>query len=305
MKKILCLILLLILFCCSGCGKQEEPILQEEPALKGDSMPQEEFSLQIGDSDKVNMYQRLTMLIDRSTYSTYSDGLPDYRISLTREEIPGVCWIFEIDDEIAVEIYGADISIKVELIEELRAKYTIYKNNEEVDSFEAFLYASPPDMFALYVDINKDETRDVVIIGSKNGGGFESTPWTYAYDVKNREQIHVFDVKDGMSDGCLTEKQMEQVKTILNEEEKLQKLLSESQISIDDSGVLGGIPMVDVCGNVYFDLPIWGTRYHSDVYGRALLILTYNADTKEFDVCDIVYFAKLPTSLQSSQGMVY
>ncbi len=285
MKKFLLVIMVLFTFCCSGCGKQEEP------ALKGDSMPQEEFSLQIGDigdSDKANMYQRLTMFFVRSTYSTYSDGLPDYRVSLTREEIPGVCWMFEIDDEIAVEIYGADISIKVELIEELRAKYTIYENNEEVDSFEAFLYASPPNMFALYVDINKDEIRDVVIIGSKNCGGFESTPWTYAYDVKNREQIHVFDVKAGMSDGCLTEKQMEQVKSILNEEENLQKLLSESKILIGD-GVLGGIPIVDVCGNVYFDLPIWGTRYHGDVYGRALLLLTYNADTKEFDVCDIVY----------------
>lgn len=286
MKKILLVIMVLFTFCCSGCGKQEEPILQEEPALKGDSTPQEESPLQTGDindSDKANMYQRLTMLIDRSTYS---DGLPDYRFSLTREEIPGVCWVFEIDDEIAAEVYGADISIKVELIEELRAKYTIYKNNEEMDSFEAFLYASPPDMFALYVDINKDEIRDVVIIGSKNSGGFEPAPWTYAYDVKNREQIHVFDVKDGMSDGCLTENQMTQVKSILDGKEKLQELLSESKIVIGGD-VLGGIPMVDVCGNVYFDLPIWGTRYYADVYGRALLLLNYNADTKEFDVCDI------------------
>ena len=289
MKKFLLAIMVLFTFCCSGCGKQEDSMLQEEPALQGDSIPQEESSLQIediGDLDESELYWRLISLSDRSINS---DWFPNYRAFLTREEIPDACWVFEFNDERIVEIYGVDISIKVEKIEELKAKYTIYKDNEEVDSFEAFLYhSSPPDMIALYVDINKDGSRDVVIIGSADSGGVEPTPWTYAYDVKNGEQIHMFDVDD-KGDGCLTEKQKAQMKSILNEEAKLQELLSESKIWIDDSTILGGIPIVDACDHVYFELPIRGTRYHAEVCGSVLLLLTYNADTKEFDVCDIVY----------------
>lgn len=292
MKKFLPVIMALFIFC--GCGKQEDSMLpggdsvpQEETMQPETSMPQGEDFQQMANennSDEFQIYKRLNAL----SWTSVED-YPDGRASLTGEEASGSCWKFAFDDELDVALYNVDISIKIEMLEELWAKYTIYKDSEELHSFEANISHEPPDMMALYVDITQDGSRDVVIIGSLDSGGFEPTPWTYAYDLKNNEQISLFD-SDGVC-SSLTEKQREQAKSVLDKDEKFSKLLPNAKIWEVDS-TLSGIPMVDALGNVYFDLPIPGERYAADVCGNALLLLTYNADTKEFDVCDIVYYVK-------------
>lgn len=310
MKKFLPVIMALSIFCGCGCGKQEDSMLpggnsvpQEETMQPEISMPQGEDSQQTADGHnrdefpiyESEIYERLYHL-NRTFEGDYF--FTDCRASLTGEEASGSCWTFAFDDELDVALYNADISIKVEILEELWAKYTIYKDSEELHSFEANISQEPPDMLALYVDITQDGSRDIVIIGSLDSGGFEPTPWTYAYDLKNNERISLFD-SDGES-SSLTEKQRGQVKAILEKDGKLSGLLPDAEMIKriwEGSHTFGGIPMVDPLGNVYFNFPIRGPLPGvavDHVYGDALLLLTYNADTKEFDVCDVVYELGMP-----------
>ena len=276
MKKYLCFILLTILFCCCGCGKQEDSKSQGE----------------VQQRDHYYIYNRFHSLINRSVRDDLPVCWTDYIDGGMKEDPSGKVWTFEFDDEWDVEIYNVDISIKVEELEELLARYTIYENGQEVDSFEASISHDPPDLKALFVDITGGGP-DVVIIGSQDSGGFNGTPWTYAYDLQNREQIHIFgsyvDPYSYRKRGCLTEKQLAQVKSILEGDKRFKELFPNGNINYDDSGSFGGVPMVDANGNVYFEMLIWGNDSVSDVDGNILLLLVYNADTKEFDVSDILY----------------
>lgn len=308
MKKFLLAIMVLSIFCYSGCGKQEESTLQ------GDSVPQEETAQpeasmpQSGDARQMTqdelpvyenqIYERLYGF-NRTFEGDYF--FTDCRAYLTREEASGSCWTFGFDDELDIVYTNADISIKVEEPEDkwVKSKYTIYRDGEEVDSFEA-MFSGPSDMRALYVDITGEGVtkRDIVIIGSLRSGSNNITPWTYAYNLENNERISLFD-SDGES-SSLTEKQKEQVKAILEKDEKLSELLPDAEIIKgiwEGPHTFGGIPMVDPLGNVYFNFPIRGSLPGvavDHVYGDALLLLTYNADTKEFDVCDVVYELGMP-----------
>lgn len=270
MKKILCFILLMVLSCFCGCGKQEDSSLQGE--------------IQQDDA----YIRRILPLIDMSV-SDFPDCWTDCFGERMKADPSGKAWMFEFDDELDVYIYNVDISINVEMLEELRARYTICENGEEVDSFEAFLSSRPPDLQALYVDITDDGSRDVVIIGSTDSGGFEGTPWVYAYDLKNRERISLFDSDEKNDSGYLTEKQTKQMKEIVERDGRFKELFLGGEIDYDRRGNLGGIPMVDALGNVYFQIHVWGSDFLSDVDGNALLFLDYNAETKEFDVSEILY----------------
>lgn len=272
MKKILCFILLMVLSCFCGCGKQEVPISQE--VLQDDSS---------------YIYNRFLFLIDQSVSDCATAFWKD---GLMEEDPSGKIWTFKFDDELDV-----DIRIQVEELEDYwsRAKYTIYENGEEVDSFEAHLSYNPPDLQALYVDITDDRSEDLVIIGSALGRGQPPTPWVYAYDFKNRERISIFDsedidnIEEGDIDGCLTEKQTEQMKAIVEGDKRFKEVFPDGEIYYSSRVFMCGVPMVDAGGNVYFEVPIWGKDFTGYVDGCILLFLTYNADTKEFDVSDILY----------------
>ncbi|MCM1128182.1 MAG: hypothetical protein NC429_17155 [Lachnospiraceae bacterium] len=245
--------------------------------------------------DKRHVYDRLYFLALESSIDDRTDCWAGNENGKMKEDPSGKAWTFEFDDKLDVDIYNVDISLKVELLGELWARYTVYEDEEEADSFEAFLSSEPPDLKALYIDITDDGSRDVVIIGSTDSGGFEGTPWAYAYDLKNHERISLFG-SDAASDtpnhsGCLTEKQTEQMKEIVEKDGRFKELFPGGRIDYDGRGSLGGIPMVDALGNVYFQIPVWGSDFTADVDGSALLFLVYNADTKKFDVCDILYQA--------------
>ena len=279
MRRNICFILLAVLFCYSGCGKNEDSMSQGEAQQY----------------DYYYIYNRFTSLIS-SSVRDYPDCWTDRYGGVMNEDSSGKVWTFEFDDEWDVERYNTDVSIKVEMLEELSARYTVYANGQEVDNFEARLYNEPPDLKAFYVDIT-DGAPDVVIIGSTDSGGFQSAPWVYAYDLENGERIHIFDsyddsYNDSNSQGeCsirLTEKQREQAKKLVKGDKGFKKLFPEGNINYDNSD-FGGVPMLDAEGNVYFEMPIWGNDSIDDVDGTILLLLKYNADTKEFDVYDILY----------------
>ncbi|MCM1385585.1 MAG: hypothetical protein NC094_13745, partial [Bacteroidales bacterium] len=276
MKKILCFTLLLLLSCYYGCGKREESETQGEAPR-----------------DDGYVYDRLFSLIEQSvsdshhfTTAFWNDG------GLLEEDPSGEAWTFTFDDEL-----DAGISIRVEKLEDYWwcARYMVYEDGKEVDGFEASLGYDPPPLEAYYVDITGDGNGDLVINGNKLYRAMHATPWVYAYDLQNRERISVFDtgcidnidVRDG--DGGLTEKQTEQMKALVEKDGRFQELFPDGELAYDGGFSICSEPIVDADGKVYFCAPIWGNDFTGDVDGSILLFLTYNADTKEFDVCDILY----------------
>lgn len=245
MRKLKALLLITVMLICVGCGKHDRDPLQ---------------GVWVFDTDQYPVFKQLTMLIanddSRRAVPTEQPGKEqqEYRI-------------YEIDD----------IKVRVDKINEFYdAKYTIYQNNVEIHNFTITRQGNPFGVTISYVDINRDNVNDVVVIGEAPNGTLTTPKWICAYDIKSDSEIDIF-----ADSGELTESQIAQVNEFLDK--------NFNALFPDNTGVdcTAAEPYVDQFGNLYYRIGIYKDFYQS--MGEMLILFSYNADTDSFDVSEVLY----------------
>lgn len=159
----------------------------------------------------------------------------------------------------------------------LQGDYTInYKNDTYVFRQDKPRY---PEAIRIYnVDINKDSKNDIIIIGAPYSGTNNLYYWMHALDLSTMQEIPAFSSEERF----ITVEQEEQLRQLLSEDKEFQTLFSDME-GLNYSSV----PMVDMFGNLYYDLGIGKDLMH--YLGNVLVLFDYNKETKVFDVVDYVY----------------
>lgn len=178
-------------------------------------------------------------------------------------------WILEIED----------IKVKVQTGENCMVECTILIDEKEVHSFQINGGSDMVGLKVEYVDITKDGSRDVVIIGEPPHGTRAGSYWLFAYDKKNDCNIEVFE--DGNK---LTDLQMSQLDECCDEE--FFKLFP-NYVGAD---LATGEHFVDEFGNLYYEIAIWDESGKN--MGNMIIFFTYDKKEKRFDVADMIYMPR-------------
>ncbi len=209
------------------------------------------------ETNQYQVYRQVASLIANSEGET---------AALVMEGIDGQSgvWIFE----------SADNSVKAQTGENFMTEYTILVDKKEVHSFQMPSVDYMIGVKMMYVDITKDRSRDVVIIGEPPRGTRTGSYWLYAYDKKNDCNIEVFE-----NGNSLTDVQASQLNDFYNEE--------FYELFPDFAYTECVRQFVDEFGNLYYDIAIWD---ENDIcLGDMMIFLTYNKEEKRFDVTDMIY----------------
>lgn len=245
MKNIRILFITIILIIMVGCDKKEAT----------SSRP-----ISVYDTNQYQLYKQVFSLIVKS----------DRRNAHFIEEVDQgntKYWKYGIDD----------IIVKVEVIDDLKAKYTILKKEEELHSFIIADQGNPIGITISYVDITKDGNNDIVVIGEPPGGTLPNPRWIYVYDIKNATKIDVFNDMGG-----LTEEQRTQLGGLLDEE--FNKLFPKYNIANNT----GGHPYTDEDGNLYYYTGIFGESDFEDL-GGMIILFVYDSENGTFNVSDFLH----------------
>ncbi len=187
------------------------------------------------------------------------------------------------------EYTGAGETIRVEEIyyfykDPYLTKYTIYHNDEEVNTFLKSVDYKKSYRFH-YTDVNQDGYNDVVIIGYSPMGSYAGTEWIYVYDIRNNEVVQLFD--DTESSGShFTQRQQEQLEAMLGDE--FHETFPEcEEIYYDAAGNL----YVDSAGNIYYKFPVLKPKYWNldGHLGMMIAFFSYDKNSGELNVADCIY----------------
>lgn len=160
---------------------------------------------------------------------------------------------------------------------EYEVEYIIsYKDNKL--TFQNLYPRFPEDVSFYYVDINKDQKKDIVAIGSPHSGTNNTYYWLYAIDLTIMDEIPVIELKEQF----ITSLQNEQLKNMLDNDKLFQSIFPDME-RMD----YVTIPYVDFSGNIYYKLGIGKDLTHT--LGEIIVLLNYNKETRNFDVVDYIY----------------
>lgn len=165
--------------------------------------------------------------------------------------------------------------------EELNIDYiadynVLYEGN--VFTFSGDVPQYPINLTVLYVDINKDKRKDIVVIGEPYTGS-NNTKYSFrAIDLTIMDEIEVFSVEDRY----LRKLQEEQLLDMLSKDKEFQTIFADM-----DGINYASIPYIDEFENLYYKLAIGKGLIEST--GEILVLFDYNEDTKNFDVIDYIY----------------
>lgn len=230
-----------------------------------DPLPDEESSYQdVYDTNEFSIYKQFKQLArDCSPEELKYQGEVSINNNLYYE--------YKLDE---ITLHAMNTNNKEEL---LQGDYTInYKNDTYVFRQDKPRY---PEAIRIYnVDINKDSKNDIIIIGAPYSGTNNLYYWMHALDLSTMQEIPAFSSEERF----ITVEQEEQLRQLLSEDKEFQTLFSDME-GLNYSSV----PMVDMFGNLYYDLGIGKDLMH--YLGNVLVLFDYNKETKVFDVVDYVY----------------
>jgi len=130
-----------------------------------------------------------------------------------------------------------------------------------------------------YVDINKDDSKDLVIEGSPYSGTNSAYYWLRAVNLVDMEEIEVFEIADSIR---LTTDQLDTLDKMLEKDMEFQRLFPDYEW-------LGNYAhfKVDCFGNIYYEIGLGKEINHG--IGFILLLFDYNKTTLKYDLVDYVY----------------
>lgn len=242
MKKICAVLSTLIVLLSCGCGAEEEPASKTL----------------VYDTNKYLTYKRMLLLASNS-----------YEWDSSRFQNTGEgTWLYETEN------------MSLEITEEENCvEYEIFLDNSVLVRVSRDFVDNPTGVVMYYTDINNDKSPDVILIGEPPRGTLTGPYWTYAYDIKNKTEINLFD-----ESGELTELQKQQ----------LDKLLTKDFYEVfgnrDDISFEGGHPYIDSFGNIYYEIAVM-TKITTNT-GEALLHLSFDAETDTFQVMELQYMPR-------------
>lgn len=231
--------ILLILLSC-GCGAEEEPASKTL----------------VYDTNKYLTYKRMLLLAANSY---------EWDSSLFQNTSEGT-WLYETEN-MSLEITEQENS----------AEYKITLDNSVLVKVSRDFVDNSTGIVMYYTDINNDKSPDVILVGEPPRGTLTGPYWTYAYDIKNKTEINLFD-----ESGKLTELQKQQLDGLLTKD--------FYEIFGKDISFEGGHPYIDSFGNIYYEIAVM-TKNTTNT-GEALLHLSYDAETKTFQVMELQYMPR-------------
>lgn len=191
-------------------------------------------------------------------------------------------------DDIDYYLYGyEDITVKVISPDSYYEKNMqgpvnyIVTYQDKTFTFQENIPLHPEDVIIYYVDINKDNSKDIIIKGAPYSGTNSAYYWMRAVNLKYMEEIEVFKTTDSVR---LTSEQSDTVNKMLENDIKFQSIFPDYEWMGNYSN-----PLVDYFGNIYYEIGI-GKELVDDL-GK-ILLFDYNRITHKYDLVDYEYIPR-------------
>ena len=149
-------------------------------------------------------------------------------------------------------------------------------------TFQENIPLHPEDVVIYYVDINKDNTKDVIIKGEPYSGSNVAYYWMRAVNLIYMEEIEVFKTT---GDVRLTTEQSDTLNKMLEKDIKFQSIFPDYEWLGNRADT-----MVDYFGNIYYEIGL-GKEVFYDL-GQILLLFDYNKITRKYDLVDYEYIPR-------------
>lgn len=244
------LVLLMVCFLLVSCGIKEE-----------------KTTISVYKTDRYQAYKRMAHL----AISSAEDSKILYKENRVQREMQYFAYEL-LDLKVLIEQTDAEIT-----------DYLLYVDGEYLTtlSFRNFS-RSIEELTIYYIDITGDLKRDVVMLCEPPTGTNTSPYWSLAYDVYNNRKIGFFDEESGN----LTALQKEQLQTIIDNDKNFKRLFPKYS-GLGGSGAPR--PCVDMFGEVYYEMAVWGKDSYIEAIGSVLVMLKYDKENNRFDVGEITY----------------
>ena len=180
------------------------------------------------------------------------------------------------NEDIIVKVISPDTYFKKDM--RGLVDYTVSYRNETF-TFQDKIPQYPEDLIVYYVDINKDNTKDVIIKCTPYRGSNIAYYWMRAVNLIRMEEIEIFKADDFVR---LTTDQSDTLNKMLEEDTKFQSLFPDYEWLGNYANT-----MVDCFGNIYYEVGM-GKEISYGI-GQLLLLFDYNKITRKYDLVDYEY----------------
>lgn len=212
------------------------------------------------DTNQYQVYRRLSVLC--------ANAIPDGQITEISE------------NELTYRGEQISLSIKTE------GEETVFTAHTEDGQLHKFTFNERPageilntGIKAAYVDVTGDGNKDIIVMFSPIRGTFTGPGGAYLYDVAEDKELKLLD-----NNLYLSEEMLEDIEMLLNED------FYDSFPEFGDVKGLnaGGMLYADDFGNLYYETCVTDKTAQKEL-GAMMLFLTYEKETGEFSVSDIMY----------------
>lgn len=183
------------------------------------------------------------------------------------------------DEDIKIEVISMD-SYSENHMQGL-VDYTVFFRDRTF-SFKEKITPSSESLTIYYVDINKDNTKDIVLKGEPFSGTSINYYWMRTIDLIYMDEIEVFQ-KEGYV--RLTSEQKETLDNMLKEDTKFNEVFPDYEWLGNYANTL-----IDCFGNIYYEIGL-GKEITYDI-GNILLLFDYNKITHKYNLVDYDYMPR-------------